>query len=106
MGKTLKLSKTLTLTGGQFSWWAILWLQVTTSCKHNITAQLCDIYNYVSSEQKICFRDFEHLRQEKRSCLLNYCKLIVYFTPSRSIENNPLTSSSKCVMSIILKLFS
>ena len=61
---------------------------------------------YVPSEQKTCFRDFEHLRQERRSCLLNYCKIMVYFTPCRSIETKPLTSSSKCAMSIVLKLFS
>ena len=67
---------------------------------------VCDIYDYVSSEQKIYFRDFEHLGQKNRSCLLNYCKIIVCFTPCRSMETNPLTSSSKCAMSIILKLFS
>ena len=55
---------------------------------------------------KDLFTDFEHLCLDKRSCLSNYCKIIVYFTPCKSIETNPLTSSSKCAMSTVLKLFS
>ena len=64
----------------------------------NIKFSLLKTFSHVA---RIRFTGFEHLRLIKRSCFSNYRKIIVHFTPCRSIETNPLTLSSKYISTVL-----